>query len=444
MAPVKVVLALGLGLLVATPVGASAPRLIVENNVAVSRAQFPQSEVRVALDPSDSSVLVAGSNSSGERAMRVYGSTDGGASWSSDTLPAQPFKPNDLCIADPAVAIDGDGRQFFAFIRAQPCSRGESGIFLASRPDRASRWTLSETPGFEPLSTGSFDDNPWLSADSSPQSPHFNRLYLAWFRYGETGEIGLLLSYSDDHGRSWSLPVRVNDEGVSDGYPSIAISATGNVYVAWHDFGQRRIKLDVSTDGGRTFATDRSIRVRVRDEPGCPNGVSIPAQPRRCVRSDPTIIASPRWIYLTYSDSAKNFSQDVFVAAFDSALRLRSGFPRRINQAERRARDQFWPTAAFDSVRQVLWVCFYDTRAHLRRTRAWYSCSTSKDGRLWSQPVAVASVGSDESTRFADSGEFGDYEGLAVTDGVAHPTWTDSRDLRTHAEEIYTARVRER
>lgn len=444
MAPIRAAFALGLGLLVGTHAGASAPRLIVEQNVAVSRAPFPQSEVRVASDPSNPGVLLAGSNSSGEGTMRVYASTDGGTSWSSDRLPSEPPAPSDLCIADPAVAIDGDGRQFFSFIEAQPCSRGESGIFFASRANAVSRWRLAKAPVFEPLATGSFDDNPWLAADSSPQSPHFNRLYLAWVRFGESGEIGLLLSHSDDHGQHWSLPVRVNDRGTNDGYPSISTSAAGSVYVAWHDFPQRLIKLDVSTDGGNTFAADRSIRVRVHDWYGCPNGVAIPAQPRRCVRSDPTIIATPKQIFLTYSDIARNSSQDVFVAAFDSRLRLRAGFPRRINRTETHARDQFWPTSAFDFARQRLWVCFYDTRAHRWRTRAWFSCATSKDGRAWSQPVVVASVASDESTRLADSGEFGDYEGLSVNDGLAHPIWTDSRDLGARAEEIYTARVRER
>jgi hypothetical protein len=147
---------------------------------------------------------------------------------------------------------------------------------------------------------------------------------------------------------------------------------------------------------------------------------------------------------LTYSDTAGNSSQDVFIAAFDAQLRLRAGFPRRINRTEKRARDQFWPTSAFDLVNQKLWVCFYDTGGQLSRTRAWYSCSTSKGGRAWTQPLAVASVGSDESTRLADEGEFGDYEGLVVSAGVAHPIWTDSRDLSTLAEEIYTARVTER
>lgn len=53
--------------------------------------------------------------------------------------------------------------------------------------------------------------------------------------------------------------------------------------------------------------------------------------------------------------------------------------------------------------------------------------------------AAVASVRSNESRPPADPFQYGDYEGLAVgSDGLAHPIWTDARDLATLSEEIYT------
>jgi hypothetical protein len=53
-------------------------------------------------------------------------------------------------------------------------------------------------------------------------------------------------------------------------------------------------------------------------------------------------------------------------------------------------------------------------------------------------PFHAASVATDETQSGADPREFGDYEGLAVANGKAHPIWTDSRDLASRAEEIYT------
>jgi hypothetical protein len=40
--------------------------------------------------------------------------------------------------------------------------------------------------------------------------------------------------------------------------------------------------------------------------------------------------------------------------------------------------------------------------------------------------------------RRATSFEYGDYAGLAAANGVAHPMWTDTRDLASNGEEIYT------
>ena len=37
---------------------------------------------------------------------------------------------------------------------------------------------------------------------------------------------------------------------------------------------------------------------------------------------------------------------------------------------------------------------------------------------------------------------YGDHEAVVAADGVAHPFWTDSRDLATRGEEIYTTSVR--
>jgi hypothetical protein len=419
----------------------SKPALVVGKNVDVSRASLPQSEVRVVADPSNPRVLLAGSNSEGEGSMRAYGSVDGGLTWSSRPLPRPAPDSSGLCIADPAVAIDRQERQYFLFVRADPCSKPESGLFLARRASPTSPWLISQKPVVAPLPAGSFDDNPWLAVDTRPTSPYRDRLYLAWFRYDPSGEVGLLFASSEDGGVHWSDPVRVNDSGDNDGYPSIAVAPNGTLYVAWDDFGDGLIKVDRSSDGGRSFGTDQSILVRVRDSRRCPNGVPIPAQPIRCVRTDPTVLAGDNRVYVTYADVALNHSQDVRMVAFSLDLELLAGSSRRIGGPERVRADQFWPTSAIDS-RGRLWLCFYDTRGDRRRRHTRFSCTSSADGRSWLPVMRVASVASDEARYSADRGEYGDYEGLALAAGIAHPMWTDARQLDRRGEEIFTARLR--
>jgi hypothetical protein len=151
-------------------------------------------------------------------------------------------------------------------------------------------------------------------------------------------------------------------------------------------------------------------------------------------------------VYVTYGDTGgAHREQDVYVSAYDPAL-VPIVRRRRVNPADGPVRsDQFWPASAVDPTTGKLWVCFYDTRGDRPRRRASFSCTRSSDGGLtWAPPVHAASVASNETRGYADTGplrigrEYGDYEGLAVANGVAHPFWTDSRRLRVFREEIYT------
>jgi hypothetical protein len=52
--------------------------------------------------------------------------------------------------------------------------------------------------------------------------------------------------------------------------------------------------------------------------------------------------------------------------------------------------DRFWPAAALDAKTGRLWLCFYDTSGDSARSHAWYSCTSSRDGRHWATPVRAA------------------------------------------------------
>ena len=143
-------------------------------------------------------------------------------------------------------------------------------------------------------------------------------------------------------------------------------------------------------------------------------------------------------VYVSFADADGNRGWRVFVAAFGPALRPLS--ERLVDPADGATRsDQFQPAAAVDSSTGTLWICFYDTSGDPRRIRALYSCAISPDGgSSWSRPVA-ASVASDEAQPGANRVGYGDYQGLAVAHGLAHPIWTDSRALARLKEEIYSA-----
>lgn len=405
-------------------------------NVNVSKTRGPQSEVSVAIDPRDHDVLVAGSNSAAERTMRAYGSTDGGATWtSSPAPPLPPDSPRGTASADPVVGIDRDGRQYFGFVRVGQ----DRAVFVATRLGPGSEWTTPAAPISAPPQSG-IDDKPALAVDNSQGSPMEGRVYVAWVRRS-TFSIRILLSHSDDGGATWSSPVVVNDDDTFAGYPSVAVARDGSVYVAWAELS--RISIDRSAVGGGIFGVDRVVaRVRPASRAVCR---LIPAQPANCVQHNPTVSvdlsAGPLAgsVYVTYSDPSAKGVFDVYAAAFDATLApLRAS--TRVNPRDGVfPADQFWPASATDPKSGTLWACYYDTRSDRRRLKAFFTCTASSDGaRTWARPVRAASVASNEAQPAANVRGYGDYEGLAVADGVAHPMWTDSRRMKALREEIFT------
>jgi hypothetical protein len=420
-----------------------------EPNVNVSNLPGPQAEPTIAIHATDGRVLLAGSNSFSEGTMRAYGSTDGGRTWETTTVFPPPRDPDDTCAADPGVGIDRAGRQYYSFIRSSPCTEPPR-LYVASRAGPDAAWGRPVLVA--PLAGARFDDKPALAVDRSTASPHRNRVYVAWTRIGRDGVFRILVSSSDDGGSSWSKPVLANRTGEELTYVTLATSRRGVLYVGWHDALGFDIRVVRSTDGGRTFgAESQAVAFAIVTIPACKAGIVIPAQRLTCARPNPILAVDTsrgRYagrVYLSYTHIDFQGDKGVAVTVFDARLRPLAGYPLTKKPllvsppSPTRHADQFWPASAVDPADGTLWVCFYDTKGDLERKKAWFSCTTSSNGGTrWSPAVRAATAPSDETQPDADSREYGDYQGLAVANGVAHPIWTDGRDRSVNAEEIYT------
>ena len=414
--------------------------------VAVSREPGTQSETTIVADPVNPEVLLAGSNSHRDLRVHAYGSTDGGATWTRTVLPRP---PGTVASGDPTVAIDGTGRQYFGFVNVSAKNRRLTIEFIvASRPGPSGEWTAVAIAS----KANVFDDKPALAADTRPTSPHANRVYAVWTRITRNRRASVLVASSDNGGVNWSRPVQADSGQNLNSYPSAAVGADGALYVAWWNELGKGIFVARSADGGASFEKPRLVDPIGGGSTCSPPGVRIPAQPTNCVRPNPIVSVDSSGgpfagrVYVTYGDTggAKK-EQDVFLTAFDPSLRPL--FKRhRVHPPDQPYRsDQFWAASAVDQSRGRLWVCFYDTTGDRRRKRAFYTCTLSADGGTTFAPIVhAADVASNATVRGADTGkkglgrEYGDYEGLAVADGMAHPIWTDTRDLSRFKEEVYT------
>jgi hypothetical protein len=415
--------------------------------VDVSRARGAQVEPAIAADPRDGRILLAGSNSFRDGSMRAYSSLDGGATWARGFVYPPPGSYLQTCASDPGVAIDRRGRQYYSFVRTTPCRTGRPKLFVASRAGPRAAW--GPPVQVNPLRTSVADDKPAIAVDASPGSPHAGRVYVAWSRLSHNQVLSIVLSSSDDGGRTWSRIVKVNRTGDQETYASVTVGGDGTVYVAWDDSSGYALKVARSADGGRHFGPERTVvTFFIVPIPACGAGIVIPASLRVCLHPNPIVSvdrSGGRYdgrVYVSYAQTQTTGDEGVVVQAFDASLRPVREDAVAVAPAPRSVRpDQFWPASAVDRSSGAVWVCFYET-AGRERKRAFYACTVSRDGgRTWPRPVRVASVASDETQPGTDARQYGDYEGLAVANGVAHPIWTDSRDLRTLGEEIYTSRL---
>ncbi|MGO9945520.1 MAG: sialidase family protein, partial [Steroidobacteraceae bacterium] len=93
--------------------------------------------------------------------------------------------------------------------------------------------------------------------------PKLGRLYVTWSDF-RNGDVDVFISRSDDHGSTWTAPMRVNNDPIHDGADQflqwMAVDATdGSVNVQFYDRRDdpanrlTRVTLARSTDHGQSF-----------------------------------------------------------------------------------------------------------------------------------------------------------------------------------------------
>lgn len=178
----------------------------------------------------------------------------------------------------PRVVMDDEGAAYW-FQRERPPSGEEgeeaqpSALLMARSTDGGKTWEQRDVGQAHPV----------MEEPLAGVSPDGATLYLAWAD-GRSGDLDVLFMRSTDQGRTWSEPVRVNDDPLgnrrSQKWPRMSIAPGGRVDVAWYDYRNDGVDVpeddvefflgevnDVyvasSQDGGRTF----SENVRVTDPP---------------------------------------------------------------------------------------------------------------------------------------------------------------------------------
>lgn len=278
-------------------------------------ARFPtnkQNEPTIAVNPTDSRFLIAGSNDEqlqppcgpgpvrGATAARsdcsffpgvgtdgVYTSSDGGATWTNrGLLPG--FSDNGGSLqsdGDPAIAygprpttnggfsFKRGARAYYAGLAefAPGSAQGNQApelLTVSRSDDNGVHWSnpviAANGHGFL------FNDKEAITVDGSAASPFFGRAYVSWTQFrGSVFTFSaepVMIAHSDDGGETWSAPNQLsaahNNTAVGGRQGSAVRSGPdGAVYVVWEDGdinGTKQV-VAVSHDGGVSFSRPITI-----------------------------------------------------------------------------------------------------------------------------------------------------------------------------------------
>src|SRR6266403_1132972 len=439
-----------------------------------------QNETTIAVNPSNPSNLVAGTNDyrvfnaregRNDGAGFAYTTFDGGRSWLNVQLPHLTFQTgatgllSDMDSAgDPAVAFGPHNTVYYANLVFSRLNPG-SGIVVSKSTDGGRTWgepSIVHTDGVDasgnPIDTDFANDKEWITVDQ-----HTGTVYVTWTLFGPS-DSPILVSSSTDGGATWSAPVTVDPSssftpGGITPYgrgSNPQVNRHGDLFIAYeaavcqslacnHPTDHDAVVIATSRDGGRTF-TNQEVAYDF-DFPFNPDvGRDTLTGENFRINSFPQLTIDPVTdaLYAPWSDdrdgrydssgNSVKTNGDVFIVA------SRDGRHWSQTYGVGTRADEVYPAiAAYGG--QVA-VRFY-TRAFDRNgsglDMAYVSGEAEDLGRLGHGRVhRVTSQTSIPQVQFVAIGAvtgdvlqgvfIGDYTAVALgSDGVLHPCWTDFR-----------------
>lgn len=198
----------------------------------------------------------------GARTLGFAVSTDGGLTWVDGLVPKLTNVDGGAWqkASDPWVAFGPNNRAYFSSLLFNE-STPANAIGVSVSTDGGRNWG----PPVEVYrSSADFNDKEAVVADTSPTSPFFGSVYVAWdINIGgsvNTTSQTLVVARSTDGGNSYSSPVTVREGSANVGVIP-RVGPDGTLYLAWVGGSDSRPKLffSKSTDGGRTWGKKRKL-----------------------------------------------------------------------------------------------------------------------------------------------------------------------------------------
>jgi len=388
-------------------------------------------ESAVAICPTDSNLVVAGSNGPGS-GQNMHYSTDGGETWN-----AAAALPLGGTCCDPTIAWSSDGT------KAYSATLGNSGVYIYRSADAGQTWTdLNTEPGADPRrEVGGGTDKEFLHVDTHAGSACLDTIYLTWHEGNN-----MKFSRSTDSAHTWTSPVTLSSSTEKGIGSDITSDTSGRVHYIWPGFSSKKIYVRTSSDCGVTW--DSTVEIASTQ---ASFDFPIPSMNNRYawiyVGTGADLSNGPFGgsIYASWTDTtgpesgsaSDNHARIQVAYSRDGGATWNTSTPHETDDMDAVDRWNHWLAVGPDgSVHAV----FYDTRNDPTRTSVDFYWSTSTDGAVtWGIPVKLTSA---ISPHMEDFFQFGDYNGLDVVMSELIAVFTDNRNEGgggTDSPDIYAA-----
>jgi hypothetical protein len=387
----------------------------------------PDNETPIVADPTNPNHLLAGSNDyfltfkgAGiqERVPTgFFTSFDGGHTWTDGQIPMGNGSGKGGN-GDPSPAFDAKfGTAHMAQLSAANGNGpnvGHIDVSVSTSFDGGLTWKPPTTvaigqASIGPSANGVFLDKEWLVADNYPSSPHYGRLYLSWdklqFSKGAFLRSPVVLSYSDDAGKTWSHPVEIS--------------------------GSNPALCTVHQGTGAAGVCDESFFSYGAVEPNGDVVVGFMNQQHEAAWEVPNEFED-QILTVRSTDGGVTWSNPVQVADLeDGGLEgiVFSDYPANVDGRATQTGFQFrtgsWGNLNVDPITGTLYAVWTDNRdgqhdvaSPVTDTNV-FMASSSDEGQTWTQPIRVTSGATDKWFPWvaARDGEVGVVYQNEVTDG---------------------------
>lgn len=428
-----------------------------------------QGENSIAIDPNNAQHLTAHSNTffqdptaqcisptggSGSTfgTMSLFGSSDGGATWTYNCAPWHTAVTGGISGAnawfgsDPTLAWNNSGTAYAAYMLLSEDAAGNAGaaIVLARSTNNGLTWSQFGNPVVNRITTStSFDDKPMFAIDNTSGQAHSfpGRFYVIWDE-GNAERI----AHSDD-GLTWTTVTPTSNTAAIGG--NLAIAPDGTVYAVWTRYNVETIVFSKSTDGGTTWTAPAVISTNALQSFGSNN--LPPPQDKRGINGFAAIDvdrnASSAFfgnIYVSFTDfpAGTSTGADLNVYTIRSTNGGTSWSTRLKVNDDNWGATQFFPWLAVDQSDGSVNVSWLDSRIDPinRKTQSVYARSVDggvtfesnilvdDNGANWRNNVNYSDENSADNPSF-NGNQYGDYSGIAAFNRQVHPLWTDSRSF---------------